>query len=263
MTPTPTSAIELVSTLDGGGDVQHRTRHDLSRCERILFGVQTDCRRVSRWWLVGASFAALLLGALTTTVVVAQESDPDTVIAAYSAALNAHDVAAALALFDAYGSAADAQGHHYEGQSGLTQFLLSNGFGSPGAQITTRSVHALANRAVWTFACSCTAGLTEVRIITRNDKISVFAIVPSPGPSTSVHQSGLPWWLWVGVAGGAVLVIVQCWRGQAQAEARRPARGLLAALAEARLGQRPTPGPPGDLVREVHAAPRARLSGLL
>jgi hypothetical protein len=49
-------------------------------------------------------------------------------------------VRAALALFDQYGSATDSRGRHYEGQAGLTEFLLASGFNSPDAHIETEFV---------------------------------------------------------------------------------------------------------------------------
>src|SRR5438552_11558796 len=96
---------------------------------------------------------ALLLVAAPTTAV-AQVSDPAAVISAYSAALNAHDPAAALELFDEIGSATDIAGHHFEGREGLNEFLLANGFGTPNVHVATTNIHVVANRAVWTSMCT-------------------------------------------------------------------------------------------------------------
>src|SRR5439155_24530000 len=114
-----------------------------------------------------------------------QECDPTAAVTAYSAALNAHDLTAALALFDANGSATDVRGHNFGGQAGLTQFLLNSGFGSADARIATEHLHVVANRAIWTYNCSCAAGSTEVRLVLNHDKISVFAMIAPPSAPTA------------------------------------------------------------------------------
>ena len=83
--------------------------------------------------------------------------DPASVVEAYVDALNAHDLAAALALFDQNGSATDAQGRHFEGRDGLTEFLLANGFGAANMRIATTQLQVFGNRALWTYTCSCSA----------------------------------------------------------------------------------------------------------
>ena len=151
---------------------------------------------MARW----LALLLVLLCCLPSTAA-AQEWDPAAAVTAYSAALNAHDLAAALALFDANGSATDVHGHNFGGQAGLTQFLLDSGFGSPDARITTEHLHVVANRAIWTYTCSCAAGSTEVRLVLNHDKISVFAMMapraapPAVGPQNQV----LPWLLGLGV----------------------------------------------------------------
>ena len=71
----------------------------------------------------GFSVAVLLwLVCAAPPVAAAPEWDPAATVAAYTAALNAHDVASALALFDEYGSATDSAGHHFQGQAAHCQF---------------------------------------------------------------------------------------------------------------------------------------------
>ena len=132
--------------------------------------------------------------------------DPAGAIAAYSAALNAHDLPGALALFDQYGSATDIRGRHYEGAAALTEFLLASGFGQADAHVQTERVHIVANRAEWTYSCSCAAGLTEVRLVTNQNKISVFAIMPPPsGPIRKAEGQPM---LWLFAAGLVVLCLL-------------------------------------------------------
>jgi len=161
-------------------------------------------------------------------------------VSAYSAALNAHDVSAALALFDEYGSATDGSGRHYEGRDGLTEFLLANGFGNTSARVTTEGLHIVANRAVWTFTCSCTAGATEVRLVLNQSKISVFAVTAAPPPPTRKADAGiLPWMIGLGVLTGTLAGGLQFGlrRGRSVAAAPRPSQGrLLAALRTYRPG---------------------------
>jgi SnoaL-like domain len=168
--------------------------------------------------------------------------DPSAAIAAYSAALNAHDLPAALALFDDTGSATDIRGRHFEGHAGLTEFLLANGFGQAEARLETERVHIVANRAVWTYSCSCAPGSTEVRMVTNHNKITVFAVVAPPsGPIRRVEPAGLPWRTWLPGLGVLGLGLLGCSvrlgrRRRSDAAPRRG--GLLSALALARSGAR-------------------------
>jgi hypothetical protein len=182
-----------------------------------------------------------LLCALTAMplTVAAQVWDPNAAVSAYSAALNAHDMPAALALFDQYGSATDAAGRHFEGSAGLSEFLLSNGFNNPDARITTEGLHIVANRAVWTYSCSCATRSTEVRLVLNHSKISVFAVVAppaSPPPRTGV---GLLFWLvGLGLVAGSLGGGLGLWRRRTAAAAttrQDQAQGrLLAALLQSR-----------------------------
>jgi SnoaL-like domain len=163
----------------------------------------------------------------------AQAADPTAAIAAYSAALNAHDLGAALALFDPNGSATDARGRNFRGRDGLTQFLLGSGFASPDAHVTTENVHVIANRAVWTYTCSCTASSTEVRMVVNRDGISVFAIIPPPAarPVAGRQTVLLPWLVGLGVVAAALAWALTLARPKPLPP--RPRQGyLLAALLE-------------------------------
>ncbi len=181
--------------------------------------------------------ALLPLGALLgvfaaspLAVAAAPAWDPTVAIAAYSAALNAHDLPAALALFDQYGSATDAAGHHFEGRAGLTQFLLSSGFDSPDARITTEGLHIVANRAVWTYSCSCATGASEVRLVMNHDKISVFAVMaPRAAPQPRSGPGWLPWLAGLGLVAVALAVGLGLWRARAASPAPRHAQGRLLA----------------------------------
>ena len=139
------------------------------------------------WCRVAVALGALLCALIAAPLSVgAQVWDPTAAISAYSAALNVHDLPAALALFDQYGSATDAAGHHFEGRQGLTEFLLNSGFGSPDARISTENLHIVGNRAVWTYSCSCATGTTEVRLVmSRVGGIIVIGILAG---------AGLSWW---------------------------------------------------------------------
>ena len=186
-------------------------------------------------WRRHAVALGTLLCALAAmpSVAVAQNWDPAAAISAYSAALNVHDLPAALALFDQYGSATDAAGHNFEGPAGLTEFLLNSGFSSPDARISTENLHIVGNRAVWTYSCSCASGTTEVRLVMNREKISVFAVMgPRPLPQPRADSGLQPWLAGLGavmcaLAGGAGL-----WRRHtASPVAPRQAQGhLLAAL---------------------------------
>jgi hypothetical protein len=177
----------------------------------------------------------LVLGA-TAPRVLAQEWDPASAVAAYSAALNAHDLPAALALFDQYGSATDAAGHHYEGGAGLTEFLLASGFATPDAHITTQNLHVVANRAVWTYACSCATGSTQVRLVLNRARISVFAMMALPASPASRPSNGLlPWLVALGLVVAGLCGGIGLRRRQSGALGPRVTQGrLLAALLHAR-----------------------------
>ena len=148
--------------------------------------------------LHGAAAGLLLfVWCAVPSTAVAQEWNPAAAVSAYASALNAHDVATALALFDEYGSATDMSGHHFEGRVGLTAFLMGTGFGNPDARIATQSLVVVGNRAVWTYTCSCATGSTEVRLALRQNRISVFAMIPPPAPpAPPLRRSDagiLPW----------------------------------------------------------------------
>jgi SnoaL-like domain len=187
----------------------------------------------------------LVLCAAPSAVAAQAAWDPGAVVLAYSAALNAHDLASALALFDENSSAGTNDGRHFEGQAGLTEFLLASGFGNPAARITTRSLVVVANRAIWTYTCSCAEGSTEVRIVMNDrQKISVFAIMapptkPLPGPNAGVR----PWLIALGLLAAALAGALGLWRGREVAPAPRASQGrLLAALAQAHAARGYTPG---------------------
>jgi len=182
------------------------------------------------------ALCVFVLCAMPSTVA-AQETnwDPGGAVAAYTAALNAHDLESALALFDDTGSASDRSGHNYTGRAGLTEFLLGNGFGDPAARITTRSLLVVANRAIWTFSCSCAAGSTDVHMVMIRNKISVFAMVAPPAAPLQRADPGLlPWLIGLVLLAGALAGGLGTWRGRSVVPARRANQGrLLAALAQA------------------------------
>lgn len=191
-------------------------------------------------WRRGVGVLLFVVWAVPATAAAQAAWDPGAAVAAYSAALNAHDLDRALALFDEYGSATDAAGHHFEGRAGLTEFLLAHGFGSPAASVTTEALHIVANRAVWRFTCSCAAGATEVRLVLNHDKISVFAVMAAPAPPVHRADAGiLPWMVGcaliaTAVAGGLHFGVR---RGRSVAAIPRPSQGrLLAALGAYRAG---------------------------
>lgn len=185
------------------------------------------CRRFAV--ALGALLCALSAAPWTVS---AQVWDPAVAVSAYSAALNAHDLPAALALFDQYGSATDATGHHFEGRDGLTEFLLSSGFDSPDARITTEGLHIVANRAVWTYRCSCATSSTEVRLVLNRDKISVFAVVVPPATAQPRAGAGLlPWLAGLGLVAAALAGAIGLWRRRPATSAPRQTQGhLLAGL---------------------------------
>jgi hypothetical protein len=192
------------------------------------------CRRVL---LMGTLLCALTAMPLT---VAAQVWDPTAAVSAYSAALNAHDMPAALALFDQYGSATDAAGHHFEGSAGLSEFLLSNGFNNPDARITTEGLQIVANRAVWTYSCSCATRSTEVRLVLNHNKISVFAVVAPPASVQPRSGAGsLLWFVGLGLVAGTVAGGLGLWRRRTAGVTARHDQGkgqgrLLAALLQSR-----------------------------
>jgi len=147
--------------------------------------------------------AFVLIGLCSAApVAAAPDWDPAPAIAAYTAAVNAHDLPAALALFDQYGSATDIRGRHYEGPASLTEFLLATGFSSPDAHIQTVGVHIVGNRAVWTYVCSCQTEPIEVRMVMNQNKISVFAIMPPPAaPLRKAAARPVPWPVGIALAG--------------------------------------------------------------
>lgn len=190
---------------------------------------------------LGAATAALVLclWVVSPAAVAAQQWDPTAAVAAYSAALNHHDVSAALALFDQYGSATDAAGHHFEGRAGLTEFLLNSGFRSSDARITTEALRVIGNRAVWTYSCSCGAGSTEVRMVMAKDKISVFAIMePRTLPQARPNAGVIPWLIGLGLLAGAFAGWLGWRTAHPAVVARQGAQGrLLAALLQSRSQQ--------------------------
>jgi len=185
-----------------------------------------------------ADLALLLLLLGTAPGASAQSAeDPESVVNAYSAALNGHDMPAALALFDQNGSATDLRGRHFEGRSGLTEFLLANGFGTANARVRTNGLQVIGNRAVWTYACSCAATATDVRVVLNHNKIVVFFMVP-PGvaPTAAAPASGPSAALWLAGLSlvAAVLLLVRGAFTASQPAPPRPAQGrLMAELARA------------------------------
>jgi len=182
-----------------------------------------------------------VLCAVPSTAAAQSGWDPAAAVSAYSAALNAHDLTSALALFDENGSADISSGRHFEGQAGLTEFLLSSGFGNPEARITTQSLIVVANRAIWTYTCSCADGSTDVRIVLNDhNKISVFAIMAPAAQPPRRADTGYPWLVSLILAAGAVAVGLGLWRGRQAAPAPRASQGrLLAGLVQARTPTRP------------------------
>jgi hypothetical protein len=145
--------------------------------------------------IVVVGLAVALLSAAPGAYAQASD-DPASVVDAYSTALNAHDLPAALALFDQNGSATDAQGRHYQGRDELTDFLLANGFESADTRVLTNQVQVFGNRALWTYSCSCTSNATDVRVVLNHNKIIVFFMHPpgSGGASAAAETpSPEPW----------------------------------------------------------------------
>lgn len=179
----------------------------------------------------------LLVFAAPSTAAAQVGWDPAAAISAYSAALNAHDLASALALFDENASADISSGRHFAGQAGLTEFLMRSGFGDPEAHITTRSLLVVANRANWTYMCSCADGSTDVRIVLNDqNKISVFAIMaPTAKPLRTSDARGFPWLAGLALVVAAMAVGLGLRRRRPAAPTRRASQGhLLAALVQAR-----------------------------
>lgn len=207
-------------------------------CQREPVCVST--RRVSLGRGVVGAVVLVMAVFATWRGAFAQELDPASVIKAYSTALNAHDAAAALDLFDQYGSATDLGGRHFEGRDGLLAFLQTSGFSTPNARVSTENLHVVANRAVWTYTCSCVDGPLEARVVTNHGKITVFALnrpasYARPLTSARGRPDVLPWLIGFGaLALGAAIV-----RHQRQSRLDHRARArlghgrLLAALLEA------------------------------
>ncbi len=193
----------------------------------------------------------------------AQVWDPAAAVGAYSAALNAHQLETALALFDENGSATDKFGHHFEGRAGLTEFLLGSGFGSPDARITTDSLVVVANRAIWTYSCSCADGSTNVRLVMMNgNKISVFAVVAPPAqPLPRADAWALRRILGFGVGAGALAAGLALVRQRPSAPVRRASQGrLLAGLMQAHTARLYSAGGPVSERVELPAAAMTSLS---
>jgi hypothetical protein len=139
-------------------------------------------RRRIRAAVLGAAWLLLMLAGAPLEAN-AQANDPGNTVLAYSQALNAHDVAGALALFGEYGSATDVRGHVYQGRAALTQFLLSNGF--DGGHVTTSKLQVVGNRALWTYSCSCAQDPIFVRVVMSQDGINVFAMSADAPPAAA------------------------------------------------------------------------------
>ena len=185
-----------------------------------------------------ASLALLLLLVEPAPGVAAQSADdPASIVNAYSTALNAHDLPAALALFDQNGSATDLHGHHFEGRSGLTEFLLANGFGTANARLRTNNLQVFGNRALWNYTCSCGISATSVRVVLNHNKIVVFFMQPAGAAVQPTAQAGGPsaaLWLAALSLLAAVLLLVRGAFGVRQPLPPRPAQGrLMAELARA------------------------------
>jgi hypothetical protein len=211
--------------------------------------LKSTVHHYSRWLLVKLFWVGCVLVSLTLALpstVAAEEAGPAAAIAAYTAALNAHDLPTALALFDQYGSATDIHGRHFEGSAALTEFLAQSGFTNPDAQITTTNLHVVANRAVWMYKCTCNEGATEVRLVINHDRISVFAIQAPPATVTRATPTtppltGVVAFLVLALGAGALSAHVLRSRPPAS---RKTAGQLLIALAAAR---------PRDHALSVHA----------
>ena len=157
--------------------------------------------------------------------------DPAAAVDKYSAALNAQDLPGALALFAQYGSATDVHGRNFSGADGLTGFLLGNGFATPDARITTERLSVVANRAIWTYTCTCAAGATTVHLVLTTDgKISVFGMVrPAAPPAPTRTAKGIAGWL---IAGTVLLTgglgwVLGPWRKRRAVQRTRPTQGYL------------------------------------
>jgi hypothetical protein len=158
--------------------------------------------------------------------------DPASIVEAYVAALNAHDVTAALALFDQNGSATDANGRHFEGRRGLSEFLLANGFGATDARIATSELQVFGNRALWTYTCSCDSIATSARVVLNHNKIIVF-FMNAPGASVSggIATPGTSlalWFMLLALLVGVALTLRGAFRHE-RIPPPRPAQGRLLA----------------------------------
>jgi hypothetical protein len=188
---------------------------------------------------VVAALTLLLAFVVAVPNAVADTDDPALIVSQYSAALNAHDVKRALALFDPNGSATDASGRTFAGQDGLTEFLLANGFGTRDAHVTTNDLQVFGNRGLWNYTCTCAAGPTDVRVVLIHNRITVFFVSPLGENATiasSVSVGGIPGWP-LGIALLLLMAGFTAWtlRESPVAPSRRPTQGrLLAALRTAR-----------------------------
>jgi hypothetical protein len=187
-------------------------------------------------WRVSLAAAVLLgVAAIAPLQASAQARDPGLTVQAYSEALNAHDVPAALALFDQYGSATDIHGHVFQGRAGLSEFLLANGFGV-GAHVSTDQLLVVGNRALWTYTCSCASGPIYVRVVMNQDGISVFAMGTPPSRASATEPATnnylVTWLLGLGVVVCALAAAYGVRRHHLETPAARPAQGrLIAGLA--------------------------------
>lgn len=182
---------------------------------------------------VVAGFGLGLLLFLAAPAANAQSADdPAAVVDAFTAAFNAHDLNAALALFDPNGSATDIGGRHFDGRLGLTQFLLDSGFAEPGAHITTTGLQVFGNRALWSYSCSCAADVTNARVVLNHNRIVVFFVTrPNAAAATASGGSWTPSAaLWPALLAllVAIVLTVRGMHGE-QAPPPRPAQGRLLA----------------------------------
>jgi SnoaL-like protein len=154
-------------------------------------------------------------------------ADPAGVVAAYAAAINAHDLPRALDLFDDVGSASDTAGRSYQGRAALMAFLAETGLARPDARVATQNVHVVANRAVWTFTCSCAAAPMEARLVTNAGRITVLALQRPPAPTRMASSSiGMAEPLLLILAGVAISLLLIA-RRKPHAAAPRPSQGRL------------------------------------
>jgi ketosteroid isomerase-like protein len=179
----------------------------------------------------GLALLALLPGAPAADAQSAE--DPAAIVNAFSAAFNAHDLDAALALFDPNGSATDIRGRQFDGRPGLTEFLLASGFGTANAQITTTQLQVVGNRALWTYSCSCAAEVMNVGVVLNHNRIVMFFVTrpAARDASATARPSGAPSAALWPAAIALVVAIVLTVRGlrREAPPAPRPAQGRLLA----------------------------------